>query len=397
METYIEIIISMKSLSAQEILSQLVSFPVLGGQSNLSIIHWIKEYIENQGVKTYLVPNEEGNKAALHCRIGAPNDGGFILSGHTDVVPVEGQNWTSDPFVLTDKNDGKLYARGACDMKGFIACCLAVLPEMVKANLQKPIYFAFSYDEEIGCLGAPALIEHFQQTYKEKARYAIIGEPSMLLPTIGQKGIFVADTYVNGSAGHSSRIREEVSAIHEAAHLVVWLENKMNDLIKKGHIDKRFQPPHSSLHVGKISGGVAFNIVADHVQFQWDMRNIPQDNIQDLIDEFYGFCEKREAKAQKLFPDFQIRHEPFHPPVPALDTSADAALVKIMQQLTNNQQLDAVSYAAEAGQFAEAGYESIICGPGSIAQAHRADEFISKEQLQGGVEVIQRLVQHLSD
>lgn len=387
----------MKHLSTQEILAQLVSFPVLGGESNLNLIHWLQGYIENFGVKTYLAFNEESNKAALHCRIGAPNDGGFILSGHTDVVPVEGQKWTSDPFVLTDKQDGKLYARGACDMKGFLACCLAALPDMVNANLKQPIYFAFSYDEEIGCLGAPALIEHIQQTYEEKAQYAIIGEPSMLLPTIGQKGIFVADTYVNGSAGHSSRIREEVSAIHEATHLILWLENKMNDLIEKGHIDERFQPPHSSLHVGKISGGVAFNIVADRVQFQWDMRNIPQDSIQDLIDEFYAYCQTRESKARAIFPNFQIRHEPFHPPVPALDTAADASLVKIMQQLTGNQQLDAVSYAAEAGQFAQAGYETLICGPGSIAQAHRADEFISKEQLNGGVKLIQQLVQYLSN
>jgi acetylornithine deacetylase len=383
-------------MTAQEILASLVSFPTITHNSNLDLIHWVRDYLEKYGITCHLMPNEDQTKSALHCRIGPAVDGGYILSGHTDVVPIEGQNWTSDPFVMTDKNDGKLYGRGTCDMKGFIACCLAAVPDMVSASLNVPIYFAFSYDEEIGCLGGPPLIEHIQKTYQEQAAYAIIGEPSMLLPTIGQKGIFVADTYVNGSAGHSSRIREEVSAVHESARLILWLEDKMNTLIEQGHIDERFEPPHSTLHVGKVNGGVIFNIVADQASFQWDMRNIPQDNIDDLIEEFYAYCKEREAICRQRFPDFSIRHEPFHPPVPALNTNANQPLVQLMQRLTKQTQLDAVSYAAEAGQFADAGYETIICGPGSIAQAHRANEFISKEQLKEGVAVIQRLVKHLS-
>ncbi|MEM0995382.1 MAG: acetylornithine deacetylase [Bacteroidota bacterium] len=379
-----------------EILSKLVSFPVFGGESNLSIIHWIRDYIEAMGVETTLVPNSEGNKAALHCRIGPAVDGGFILSGHTDVVPVKGQDWTSDPFVLTDKGDGRLYGRGSCDMKAFIACCLTVLPKMIATKLQKPLYFAFSYDEEIGCIGAPDLIEDIGRTYQEKPKYALIGEPSMMRPTIGQKGIFVADTYVNGSAGHSSRIRREVSAIHEAARLVLWLENKMNQLVDAGHIDERFTPPHSSLHVGKIAGGVIFNIIADHASFQWDVRNIPQDDLDEILAEFYAYCDERVRICRKLFPDFKIEHVPFHPPVPALDTDAEANIVHLMKKLTGNHDLDAVSYAAEAGQFAQAGYESIICGPGSIAQAHRADEFVSKAQLEQGVAMLEALVEELT-
>ncbi|MEM1325576.1 MAG: acetylornithine deacetylase [Bacteroidota bacterium] len=383
-------------MSVQEILAHLISFRTITHNSNLDLIHWIRDYLQPYGVDCHLMYNEEGNKAALHCRIGPAVDGGYILSGHTDVVPVEGQQWTSNPFVMIDKNDGKLYGRGTCDMKGFIACCLASVPEMVAADLKVPIYFAFSYDEEIGCLGGPPLIADIQKIYSEQPKYAIIGEPSMLLPTIGQKGIFVADTYVNGSAGHSSRIKDEVSAVHESARLILWLENKMNDLIEQGHIDERFEPPHSTLHVGKVNGGVIFNIVADQTSFQWDMRNIPQDNIDDLIEEFYAYCKERETICRKRFPDFEIRHEPFHPPVPALNTEADQPLVQLMRQLTRNAQLDAVSYAAEAGQFANVGYETIICGPGSIAQAHRADEFIEKEQLEEGVEVLKRLVRHLS-
>jgi len=173
-------------MKVEDILAKLVSFPVLGGDHNLEIIHWIQNYIEPFGIATTLVPNKEKTKASLHCRIGPSVDGGVILSGHTDVVPVKGQSWDSDPFILT-KKDGKLFGRGSADMKGFIACCLASLPTLVKADLKKPIYFAFSYDEEIGCLAAPELIEHIKKTYSENAKYAIIGEPSSLEPVIGKK------------------------------------------------------------------------------------------------------------------------------------------------------------------------------------------------------------------
>ena len=167
-------------MKVEDILAKLVSFPVLGGDDNLELIHWIKNYIETFGVSTTLVPNEEKTKASLHCRIGPAVDGGVILSGHTDVVPVKGQVWDSDPFTLT-KKEGKLFGRGSADMKGFIACCLASLPTLIKANLKQPIYFAFSYDEEIGCLAAPELIEHIKKTYSENAKYAIIGEPSSIM------------------------------------------------------------------------------------------------------------------------------------------------------------------------------------------------------------------------
>ncbi len=376
----------------EEILTQLVSFPVLGGHSNLSIIHWIKDYIEGHGITTSLVPNEEGTKASLHCRIGPDIDGGVILSGHTDVVPVEGQKWNTEPFTLTDIGDGKLYGRGSCDMKGFIACCLAVLSDMVKADLKKPIYFAFSYDEEIGCLSAPDLIVDIQNTYSEKPKYAIIGEPSMMQPVVGQKGICVLETFVNGSAGHSSRIRQEVSAIHETARLILWLEKKMNDLIDAGQIDDRFTPPHSSLHVGIVKGGIAPNVIADQASFHWDVRIIPKDDVHRILQEFNEYCRDREKELQEVFPDFKINTIEHHPPVPPLDTAEGEDIVGLVTQLSGINSLDTVAYAAEAGQFALGGYQSIICGPGSIAQAHRANEFIAKDQLVKGVKMINDLV-----
>ncbi len=383
-------------MNPEEILSKLVSFPVLGGESNLSIIDWIQEYIESYDIEVHLVPNEEGNKASLHCRIGPAVDGGVILSGHTDVVPVVGQKWDTDPFVLTDKGDGKLYGRGSCDMKGFIACCLAVLPQMAKADLKKPIYFAFSYDEEIGCLAGPELARAINDFYTETPKYAIIGEPSLMEPIVGQKGIYILETYVNGSEGHSSRIKQEVSAIHESMRLILWLENKMNQLIENKQFDDRFHPPHSTIHVGLVNGGIAPNIIADKAHFYWDLRTIPMDDVTTIIAEFEAYCQERVAELQKVFPDFSIKSVENHPSVPHLDTKDDADVVQLVQKISGKSELSTVAYASEAGQFADEGFQSIICGPGSIAQAHRANEFIAKEQLEKGVEMIDKLIEELS-
>lgn len=383
------------SKTARTLLSELVSFPVFGGESNLSIIQHIAAYLDSYGVSYHFVPNPEGTKASLHCRIGPAVDGGIILSGHTDVVPVEGQPWDTDPFVLTEK-EGKLYARGSCDMKGFIACVLANVPAMLAADLKKPIYFAFSYDEEVGCIAAPELVSHINATYAEKPQFAIIGEPSLMIPTIGQKGICVFKTTVKGSAGHSSRIKEEVSAITESARLILWLEQKMDQLIADGHLDERFDPPHSSIHSGIIHGGVAHNIVCDSCSFAWDVRVIPRDDVFDILKDFEAYCAERVAATRHLFPDMAIHTEIYHPFVPALDTPEHLPIVDLVKKLSGIHEVDAVSYAAEAGQFAEGGFESIICGPGSIAQAHRANEFISIEQLDKGVDFIAALVEEFS-
>ncbi|GLR15797.1 acetylornithine deacetylase [Portibacter lacus] len=384
-------------MNATQILEKLVSFPVLGGESNLTIIHWIKEYIESYGVECVMVPHSTEAKASLHCRIGPAVDGGIILSGHTDVVPVAGQDWDTDPWVLTDKGDGKLYARGSCDMKGFLACVLAVLPEMVKANLSKPIYFAFSYDEEIGCLAAPELVQAINDFYDEQPAYAIIGEPSLMQPMIGQKGIVIYETIVNGSAGHSSRIKQEVSAIHESARLVLWLEDKMNKLVEAGHIDDRFHPPHTSIHCGMLSGGIAPNVIADKARFTWDVRVIPKDVAADILYDFEIYCRESEDQLRSVFPGFKIDTIEIHPDVPPLDTEENADIVGFTQKVAENPTWDTVSYAAEAGQFAEGGYQAIICGPGSIEQAHRANEFIAKSELEKGVVMIQNIVKELSE
>lgn len=377
-----------------QILARLVSFPVLGGQSNLSIIRYIETILVDKKVPYQLVFNEEGLKASLHCRIGPAVDGGVILSGHTDVVPVEGQAWDTDPFTLTEK-DGKLYARGSCDMKGFLACCLASIDLFKNADLKRPVYFAFSYDEEIGCVAAPALVQAIKEFYSEKPKYAIIGEPSRMQPIVGQKGICVLETTVHGSAGHSSRIKQEVSAIHVAARLITWLEQKMDALIAAGRTDDRFRPNHSSLHSGIIRGGIAPNVIADRCSFHWDVRTIPADRIEDIIAEFEAYGRELEKDLRQRFPGARIETVQHHPPVPPLDTPEHLSVVELIRRLSGVQELDTVAYAAEAGQFAEGGFESVICGPGDIAQAHRANEFIEISQLEKGMEMMRKLVGEL--
>jgi len=383
-------------MKTKKILSDLVSFPVLGGQSNLSIVDYIKSLLKKYKVNYTLVSNAESTKASIHCRIGPAVDGGFILSGHTDVVPVAGQAWDTDPFVLTEKSDDKLYGRGSCDMKGFIACCLANLNKMTSAKLRKPIYFAFSYDEEIGCVGAPDLIESILKTYTEKPKYAIIGEPTMMQPIVGQKGICVFNTKVFGSEGHSSSIKQEVSAIHEAAKLINWLEQKMDTLIADNHIDNRFTPPHSTIHIGKVNGGVAPNVIANECIFYWDTRIIPQDSIPAIKKDFLAYCEERKQICRKINPHFDIITSEDHPAVPPLDTPKNLSIVRIVKKLSPRADLGTVAYAAEAGQFSNAGLETVICGPGDIAQAHRANEYIAKTQLQKGTKMIADLVEYLS-
>lgn len=377
-------------LTATQILTQLVSYPIFGGDGNLAITSWIKDYLTNYGVAYQVVPDETGTKEAIHCRIGPAVDGGIILSGHLDVVPVVGQPWDTDPFKLTLKGD-KLYARGSCDMKGFVACCLAAVPMFLEAQLSKPVYFAFSFDEEIGCMAGDLLAGAIRDFYPEQPAGAIIGEPSMLQPMVGQKGIMVYTTTVHGSQGHSSRIKQEVDAIHEAARLIIWLEDKMDALIAAGRTDDRFHPNHTSIHVGTIEGGSAFNIIANKCSFDWDFRNIPMDDADNLFAEFEAYCAERVALRRQVYPGFAIENVPMHPAVPPLDTPEDAPIVDLIKALSGVQETSTVAYAAEAGQFANAGFPAVICGPGDIAQAHRANEFVAVEQLEGCMTMLKKL------
>lgn len=378
------------------LLEQLVAHPVLGGQSNLSIAHFIGDFLKQADIAFQYVANEAGDKKAIHCRIGPAVDGGVILSGHTDVVPTDGQDWHTNPFQLTAQGT-RLYGRGTTDMKGFIACCLAALPMMKKASLAKPIYFAFSYDEEIGCLSGPIIAKAIRYHYAEKPAFAIIGEPTSMSLSNTEKGMGVFETTIYSRAGHSSQIRTGASAIQEAAKLILWLEDKIEALIAGGHIDDRFSPPHSTLQAGICSGGLAPNIIADQCHIQWDLRLIPSDDWQAILQEFLAYCKERESICRTKVPEFRIETVPQYPFVPALDTAPKSAVVKFTRPLVDASSLTSVAFASEAGQFAAEGFEAVLCGPGHVGQCHIANEFIEKGQLSKCLHFLDRLIRQLSN
>lgn len=375
---------------AISILKDLVAFPVLGGESNLSIAKYIEELLMANGVLYHTIENESGDKRAIHCRIGPAVDGGLILSGHMDVVPTKGQPWTRPDFELTQEGS-KLYGRGTTDMKGFLACCLAIMPKLMSAPLTKPIYLAFSYDEEIGCQGGPVLVQDINDSYPEKPAFAIIGEPTSMRTVTGEKGIAIFKTIVISSAAHSSEIRSNVSAIEGALSLIQWLSNKMEESIEAGSIDDRFDPPYTTIHTGVIKGGTAVNIVADRCEFEWDVRTIPSDSVNGIVSDFKDYCDDLVNSKRLISPDFNIVTESHFPPVPGLDTPEDSRLVRLVNDLNGHDRAGTVSYGSEAGQYAEGGFEAILCGPGSMAQGHRADEFIEIEQLDRCIDFLENL------
>lgn len=372
------------------ILGDLVAFSVLGGQSNLPIAEYILSLLQKNSIEYHQVYNSSRDKVSVHCRIGPEVDGGIILSGHMDVVTTKGQQWSKPDFTLT-KEDNKLYSRGTSDMKGFLACCLAMLPYLKKANLKKPIYFAFSYDEEIGCLATEQLISSIKTTYKERPNFAIIGEPSMMQTVNGEKGVAFFTTKVYGSAAHSSEVRKNISAIEEATYLIQWLLGRMDNYIEKQCFDNRFEPPHTTIHIGMIKGGSAVNIVADQCEFMWDVRNIPSDSIMEILDSFEAFCKKRIVDKRRISPCFNIKTSKQFSIVPGLNTSENSEIVEMVNYFNGNESTKTVSFASEAGFFSDVGFQTVVCGPGSMDQGHRADEFIEINELKKCLSFLERL------
>jgi len=375
---------------AISILDDLVAFPVLGGENNFSIANYIIGLFEENEIEYKKVMDTSGHKMSIHCRIGPAVSGGIILSGHMDVVPTQGQDWSKADFKLTHEQD-RLYGRGTADMKGFLACCLAMLPYLKKTRLAKPIYLAFSYDEEVGCLASESLISSMISSYDERPSYAIIGEPSLMGIANAEKGVAFLRTKILSSAAHSSEVRESVSAIEEASHLIQWLFGKMDEFIQNGQLDNRFSPPFTTIHVGTVKGGEAVNIIADHCEFEWDVRNIPLHSISEILEVFEAYCEKRIIEKKKIFSGFTIKTELRFPAVPGFETPKESKIVRLMDSFTENQPLEALSFASEAGYYAKAGFETVVCGPGNMKQGHRADEFIEINELKKCLAFLERL------
>ena len=378
----------------REMLDKLVSFPTVSRNSNLDIIHFVRDYLDEHGIESTLVPFEGGRKANLYATVGPNVEGGVVLSGHTDVVPVDGQRWSSDPFKLEER-DGKLFGRGTCDMKGFSAINLALVPEMLRADLKFPIHFALSCDEEIGCLGAPVMIEDMVKTVP-MPRAVIVGEPTLYKVVTEQKGIMGFETNVRGHSLHSSLCHQGVSAVTVAARLISKLDDMMQENAARAPADSVFDPAYTTLHCGVVNGGTAANIVAQDARFTCDIRAVTGDDPRDYFKAFQTYISGSiEPDMQARVPETGITLDNITY-VPGLGGNPGGAAEGLARMLTGDNQINGVAYATEAGQFEDGGYSVVVCGPGSIDQAHQADEFLSVEQLETGTTFVRNLITHLN-
>lgn len=379
--------------TSRDLLAQLIAFPTVSRDSNLALIAFIRAYLEGLGVRCELDYNAERSKANLFASLGPPLGGGLVLSGHTDVVPVDGQAWTVEPFQLSER-DGKLHGRGAADMKGFIACVLAALPRFLARPLHRPLHLAFSYDEEVGCLGVRSLLAELARR-PHKPALCLIGEPTELKPVLGHKGKLAMRCQVRGAACHSAYAPQGVNAIEYATRLIGKLGEIGQDLAATERRDRRFDPPFSTVQTGLISGGRALNIVPEHCQFDFEVRHLPADDPQAVVEQL------RDYAATELLPAMQARSpasaielQPLAA-YPGLATDPQGEAAELLALLSGSRDFATVAFGTEGGLFAEAGIATVICGPGSMEQGHRPDEFVSQAQLDGCDAMLARLADWL--
>jgi len=381
--------------SAIDMLAKLVAFDTTSRDSNLALIEFVERLLGNLGVAATRVPNADGRKANLYATLGPDVEGGIVLSGHTDVVPVDGQNWTSDPFTLTER-DGRLYARGSCDMKGFLALALAAAPIFAEpGRLKRPVHIAFSYDEEVGCLGAPSMIAEIARTLPEPAA-VIVGEPTMMEVVHGHKGITTYTVTVSGHEAHSSLTHLGLSANTVAIRLMHRLSELADRLEREADPTSPFLPRHATLTVGTIHGGTAGNILARQCVFLFDLRCPPGMDPQPILAPFLAEAKRMDAEMKARFPEagIEIVRRSL---TPAFAPEPDGAAEHIARALAgDNGPPRVVPYAAEAGQFQEAGFSTVICGPGSIEQAHQPDEYVDRVQMERGAGFMLRLAEMLA-
>lgn len=380
--------------STTRILSDLVGFPTISADSNLEMIAYASELLSALGARLSMTLDESGHKANLFATLGPEGDGGIVLSGHSDVVPVEGQEWTSDPFAMREA-DGRLYGRGTCDMKGFIACTLAMAPHFAELDLKRPLHFAFTYDEEVGCFGARALVEELERT-ELRPSVAIIGEPTMMRIIEGHKGCFEYTTEFRGLAGHASSPERGVNAVEYAVRYISRLMALAEELKTRAPKGNRFDPPWTTLQVGTISGGAARNVIADHCSVEWEMRPVRNEDADFVKDRIRTFVESELKPAMRaVFEGADIVTHVIGE-VDGLEPVTESEARQIVSELTGLTEAEVVAFGTEAGLFQKAGISSVICGPGSIEQAHKADEFVSLEQLDQCLGMLERLGRKVS-
>lgn len=375
-------------LTPKQLLAQLIAFDTISANSNLELIAYVEEYLAAHGVVSERVVDEDTTKANLFATIGPDSTGGIGLSGHTDVVPVAGQNWTSDPFEMVER-DGRLYGRGACDMKGFLACVLAHVPDFVARDLSVPIHLLFSYDEEVGCTGVRPMIAEFGRRLV-KPRLIVVGEPTSMAVVDAHKGIHAFVTEITGREAHSSMPQLGVDAIHMAGRMVTEIGRIAAELEARQD-GPRFLPPYTTLNVGRITGGDALNIIPRHARLDWHFRNVPQTDPEEIPARVARFAETELLPGMRaVAEDTGIETQKVNT-VPAFQAPAGSEALSLALNLAGQNELFAVCYGTEAGLFENAGCPSIVCGPGDIAQAHAADEFVSEAQLAACDAFLERL------
>ena len=367
------------STASVEMIRNLVGFPTVSRESNLDLIDFVREYLKPYDADVRLTFDDGKRKANLFATLGPRRDGGVLLSGHTDVVPVQGQAWDTDPFTLVER-DGKLYGRGTADMKGFIAVVLALLPEFMQRGLKVPLHLAFSYDEEVGCLGVGRMINDLTAA-GIRPQSCIVGEPTLMKPVIAHKGKKSYRVTVRGLASHSAYAPTGVNAVEAAAEAVAFLKSLARRHASCGPYDSGFDVAHTTVHTGVMHGGTALNIVPHECTFDFEFRYLPGDDPDKLFDEFKTYVtqtlepEMRAIYANAGF-DIELMSQ-----IPAMDNSPETEVVALAQALSGNHDIGKVSYGTEGSQFQRAGISAVVCGPGSIEQAHKPNEYIALDQV----------------
>ena len=371
-----------------EILRKLVAFPTVSRDSNLALIYYVRDLLEAFDADIRVTYDDDKRKANLFATLGPRGVPGIALSGHTDVVPTEGQDWHSDPFHLVEK-DGKLFGRGASDMKGFIACVLAALPAYMERGLKTPLHLAFSYDEEVGCIGVGRLISDLGAA-KVRPRACIVGEPTEMKPVIAHKGKKGYRCTVRGLAGHSAYAPKGVNAVEFAAEAVAFLKGLERRHRDTGPYDRGFDVAHTTIHTGVIQGGTALNVIPHECTFDFEFRHLPGDDPDRLLGELEEYIGRLEAEMRAVHKAAGFTIEPLSG-IPVLDTGPESEIVALAQELTGNSEISKVSFGTEASQFQKAGIPTVVCGPGSILEAHKPNEFVTLEQIGKCDEFLRRL------
>ncbi|MGZ8264947.1 MAG: acetylornithine deacetylase [Burkholderiales bacterium] len=378
---------------AVEMIRTLVAFPTVSRDSNLALIDFARERLRELGADLRLTFDDDRRKANLFATLGPRTAGGLVLSGHTDVVPVEGQAWETDPFSVVEK-DGRLYGRGTSDMKGFIAIALALLPEYAP-QLAQPLHIALSYDEEVGCIGVGRMIEDLARAGIQPAG-CVVGEPTLMNPVIAHKGKKSYRCHVRGVAAHSAYAPRAVNAVEAAAEAVAYLKGMARRLRDRGPYDRAFDIAHTTVHTGVIRGGMALNIVPHECSFDFEFRYLPGDDPDRLLAELESYIqqalepEMRAIDAQSGFEIAQLSE------IPALDAGAETPIVGLVQELSGSTDIGKVSYGTEASQFQRAGIPTVVCGPGSIDQAHKPNEYVTLEQVRQCEAFLRKLMERLT-